>query len=98
MLLLQQVQQVRRRANAEQPLDRVEDDVNSALRSHGDPRNFRPQKAQKTQKKRHFLQERRIASSWRTSDFAIAVTTCDALMAGRGSRGPVHPRASPLAP
>ena len=40
MLLLQQVQQIGRRANAEQPLDRVEDDVNSALRSHGDPCNF----------------------------------------------------------
>src|SRR5688572_2754 len=34
MLLLQQVQQIGRRANAEEPLDRVEYDVNSAWRSH----------------------------------------------------------------
>ena len=40
MLLLKQVQQVGGGADAEKPLDGVEYDVNSALRSHDDQRNF----------------------------------------------------------
>ena len=41
MLLLQQIQQVGGRTNAQQSFDRVEDDINSARRSHSDAPVFR---------------------------------------------------------
>ena len=39
VLLVQEIDEVRRRANAEQALDGIEDDVNLALR-HDDPLNL----------------------------------------------------------